>query len=115
MMCLKIVFNFQIIKLKILYIFIMDVLKLILNLNKKYKYCVCDGSGKNLVLISINKIKKNTIFIEKIKNILSFKKRNRKQQKFNNHFDTRDGCLKINYKFQPKNFKNILCMYDRCL
>ena len=65
MMCLKIVFNFQIIKLKILYIFIMDVLKLILNLNKKYKYCVCDGSVQNFVLISINKIKKNNIFIEK--------------------------------------------------
>ena len=40
MMCLKIVFNFQIIKLKILYIFIMDVLKLILNFNKKYKYYI---------------------------------------------------------------------------
>ena len=40
MMCLKIDFNFQKIKLKIFNMFIMDVLKLILNLNKKYKYCV---------------------------------------------------------------------------
>ena len=34
MMCLKLVFNFQKIKLKILNMFIMDVLKLILNFNK---------------------------------------------------------------------------------
>ena len=33
-------FKFQKIKLKILYIFIMDVLKLILNFNKKYKYYI---------------------------------------------------------------------------
>ena len=40
MMCLKIFFNFQKMKLKILYKFIIDVLKLILNFNKKYKYCI---------------------------------------------------------------------------
>ncbi len=38
--CLKILFKFKKIKLKILYIFIRDVLKLILNFNKKYKYYI---------------------------------------------------------------------------
>ena len=34
--CLKILFKFKKIKLKILYIFIMDVLKFILNFKKKF-------------------------------------------------------------------------------